>query len=74
MSLEIKLGSRIVSEDSEQEVKISGKIITLGAKQKSELFYIQIEWKLLQNLKLWCYTIPQRTVGEMGGLGPRQGV
>lgn len=48
MSLEIKLGSRIVSEDSEQEVKISGKIITLGAKQKSELFYIQIEWKLLQ--------------------------
>lgn len=45
MSLEIKLGSRIVSEDSEQEVKISGKILTFGAKQKSELFYIQIEWK-----------------------------
>ena len=27
MSLEIKLGSRIVSEDSEQKVKISRKII-----------------------------------------------
>lgn len=73
MSLEIKLGSRIVSEDSEQEVKISGKIITLGAKQKSELFYIQIEWKVLQNLKLVLYNAP-KNCGETGGLGPLQGV
>ena len=59
MSLEIKLGSRIVSEDSEQKVKISRKIITLGAKQKSVLYYIQIEWKLLQNLKLVLYNAPK---------------
>lgn len=29
VSLEIKLGNRVVSEDSEQEIKISWKVITL---------------------------------------------
>ena len=37
------------------------------------VFYIQIEWKLLQNLKLVLYNAP-KNCGETGGLGPLQGV
>lgn len=35
MSLEVKLGSRVVTEESEQEIKIRWKVITFGGKQKS---------------------------------------
>ena len=42
MSLEIKLGNRVVSEDSEQEIKISWLVITLCGKQKSELIVLDM--------------------------------
>lgn len=39
VSLEIKLGSRVVSEDSEQEIKISWTVITLWRKAE-----IRVDW------------------------------
>lgn len=35
MSLEVKLGGRVVSEELEEEIKIRWEVITFGGKQTS---------------------------------------
>jgi hypothetical protein len=35
VSFEVKMGSRVVSEESERETKVSWKVITFGGRQKS---------------------------------------
>lgn len=44
VSFEVKLGSRVVSE---QEIKLGGQLLPLEeSRNHSRFFYIHIEWKL----------------------------